>query len=111
MQACPGNTGVKVSAWTNLGRPYTKMCGSVDNSYLYYDLEDERESAQCRFTWNWELKSGEREYAPNGPFPNSDNLQYCPTETPTPEAPTEEVTPTEKVVPTDASHDVPVITD
>ena len=57
-----------------------------------------------------------REYAPNGPFPNSDNLQYCPTETPTPEAPTEEVTPTEKVVPTgevvptEASHDVPVTT-
>ena len=105
MQACPASTGVKVSAWTNLGRPYTKMCHEVSDSYLYYDLEDERERAQCRFTWNWELKSGEREYAPNGPFPNSDNLQYCPTETPTPEAPTEEVTPT------DASHDVPVITD
>ncbi|OAO11882.1 cysteine proteinase [Blastocystis sp. ATCC 50177/Nand II] len=110
MQACHSSTGVKVSAWTNLGRPYTKMCHEVSDSYLYYDLEDERERAQCRFTWNWELKSGEREYAPNGPFPNSDNLQYCPTETPTPEAPTEEVTPTEEVVPTEASHDVPVTT-
>ncbi|OAO15385.1 hypothetical protein AV274_2914, partial [Blastocystis sp. ATCC 50177/Nand II] len=82
MGACPGSTGVKVSAWTNLGRPYTKMCGSVDNSYLYYDLEDERESAQCRFTWNWELKSPNVEYATNGPFPNSDNLAYCPTASP-----------------------------
>ena len=88
MQACPANTNVKVSAWTNLGKPYTKMCGDVADSYLYYDLEDEKEIAQCRFTWNWELKSGSREYAPAGPFPNSGNLQYCTdsTATPTPDA-------------------------
>ena len=77
MDACPGSTGVKVSAWTNLGRPYTKMCGSVGNSYYYYDLEDERERAQCRFTWNWELKSPNVEYVTNGPFPNSENMNYC----------------------------------
>lgn len=76
MQACPTSTGVKVSAWTNLSKPYIKMCDVAD-SYLYYDLEDEKERVQCRFTWNWELKSGEREYAPTGPFPNSENLQYC----------------------------------
>ncbi|KAM7454028.1 cysteien protease [Blastocystis sp. subtype 1] len=57
MQACPSSSGVEVSAWTNLGRPYTKMCGDVADSYLYYDLDDEREIAQCRYTWNWELKS------------------------------------------------------
>ena len=77
MQACPASTGVSVSAWTNLGKPYTKMCGDVADSYLYYDLEDEKERVQCRFTWNWELKSGEREYAPTGPFPNSENQNYC----------------------------------
>ena len=80
MQACPASTGVKVSAWTNLRRPYTKMCGDVADSYLYYDLEDEKERVQCRFTWNWELKSGEREYAANGPFPNPENRYYCNTE-------------------------------
>ncbi|KAM7453642.1 hypothetical protein BLSTO_05609 [Blastocystis sp. subtype 1] len=80
MQACPASTGVSVSAWTNLGRPYTKMCHTVDDSYLYYDLDDEREIAQCRYTWNWELKSGEREYAANGPFPNPDNRYYCNSE-------------------------------
>ena len=80
MQACPASTGVSVSAWTNLGRPYIKMCHTVDDSYLYYDLEDEKERVQCRFTWNWELKSVTREYAPTGPFPNSENLQYCNSE-------------------------------
>ncbi|OAO16110.1 hypothetical protein AV274_2160, partial [Blastocystis sp. ATCC 50177/Nand II] len=79
MQACPASTGVSVSALTNLGRSYTKMCGSVNNSYYYYDLEDEKEREQCRFTWNWELKSGEREYGTAGPFPNSGNMQYCTT--------------------------------
>ena len=53
------------------------MCGDVADSYLYYDLEDEKERVQCRFTWNWELKSDEREYAPTGPFPNSENQNYC----------------------------------
>ncbi|KAM7453708.1 hypothetical protein BLSTO_05540 [Blastocystis sp. subtype 1] len=85
MQTCSANTGVSVSAWTNLGRPYTKMCSYVNDSYNYYDLNDERERAQCRYTWNWELKSGEREYAANGPFPNSENLQYCNTPAPEPD--------------------------
>ncbi|KAM7453314.1 hypothetical protein BLSTO_05941 [Blastocystis sp. subtype 1] len=61
MQACPTTTNVTVSAWTNLGRPYTRMCYTVEDSYTYYDLNDEKEIAQCRFTWNWELKSGYRE--------------------------------------------------
>ncbi|KAK8821806.1 hypothetical protein WA556_002251 [Blastocystis sp. ATCC 50177/Nand II] len=81
MQACPATTNVTVSAWTHLDVHYTKMCGSVNDSYVYYDLNDERERAQCRYTWNWELKSGEREYAANGPFPNSESLQYCNTPT------------------------------
>ena len=96
MQACPASTGVEVSASTRPSVSYTKMCGSVDNSYSYYDLDDEKERAQCRYTWNWELKSGYREYAPAGPFPNSGNLQYCntpapepiPTQSPTTVAPT-----------------------
>ena len=77
MGACPTTTNVTVSAWTELGVAYTKMCGSVNDSYYYYDLEDEKEREQCRFTWNWELKSGEREYGTAGPFPNRKNMDYC----------------------------------
>ena len=43
----------------SINASYPKMCGSVSDNYSYYDLEDENEIAQCRFTWNWELKSGE----------------------------------------------------
>ncbi|KAM7456298.1 hypothetical protein BLSTO_02940 [Blastocystis sp. subtype 1] len=45
MGACPTTTNVTVSAWTELGVAYTKMCGSVNDSYYYYDLEDEKESS------------------------------------------------------------------
>ncbi|KAM7455228.1 hypothetical protein BLSTO_04018 [Blastocystis sp. subtype 1] len=99
MQACPVSSGVEVSASTRLGTSYTKMCGSVDDSYPYYDLEDKRERAQCRFTWNWELKSQQREYAPYGPFPNRQNMEFCdddpvPTFTPTTPIPPIYPTPT-----------------
>ena len=79
-QACPINTNVEVSAWNELGVAYTKMCGDSDESYGYYDLEDEAEREQCRFTWNWELKSTVRQYAAAGPFPNRYNICYCPGE-------------------------------
>ena len=77
MTACPASTGVEVSAWTDLGPIYTKMCGTVNDSYFYYDLEDEKDTAQCRFTWNWELRDNQRQYAPAGPFPNKQNRDYC----------------------------------
>ena len=94
MQACPASTGVEVSASTRPSVSYTKMCGSVDNSYSYYDLDDEKERAQCRYTWNWELKSGEREYAPVGPFPNRQNMEYCDDEPATTSTPPIYPTPT-----------------
>ena len=53
------------------------MCGTPDKSYGYYDLTDEREIAQCRFTWHWELKDGSRQYGEQGPFPNKDNPRNC----------------------------------
>lgn len=80
MDACPTSTNVTVSAWSELHMSYTKMCGDSDESYGYYDLEDEAEREQCRFTWNWELKSTVRQYAAAGPFPNRYNMCYCPGE-------------------------------
>ena len=50
---------VLVKEMNSINASYPKMCHEVDDSYSYYDLEDENEIAQCRFTWNWELKSGE----------------------------------------------------
>ena len=93
MQACPASSGVEVSAWTRSSVSYTKMCGSVDDSYPYYDLDDEMERAQCRYTWNWELKSGEREYAPAGPFPNNMNSIFCHDEPVTTSTPTTSIPP------------------
>ena len=77
MATCPAESGVTVSAWTDLGRGYPLMCGTTGEHYYYYDLEDEAEIAQCRFTWNWELKDGSRRYGSQGPFPNRNNPLTC----------------------------------
>ena len=66
---------------------YPNMCGSTNSSYSYYDLNDEREIAQCRFTWHWELKKGYRQYGDKGPFPSRNNPRDCSTE-PTTQQPT-----------------------
>ena len=68
---------VEISAWTDLSVVYPMMCGSPDESYGYYNLEDKDEIAQCRFTWHWELKDGSRQYGEQGPFPNKDNPRNC----------------------------------
>ena len=68
---------VEISAWTDLSVQYDKMCGTPEKSYGYYDLRDEAEIAQCRFTWHWELKDGSRQYGEQGPFPNKDNPRNC----------------------------------
>ena len=76
--ACQETTRkVEISAWTDLSVVYDKMCDTVGNSYGYYDLADEAEIAQCRFTWHWELKDGSRQYGEQGPFPNKDNPRNC----------------------------------
>ena len=56
---------------------YPSMCDSPDRSYSYYDLDDEREVEQCRFTWHWELKTGYRQYGDKGPFPNRNSPRSC----------------------------------
>ena len=85
--ACQETTRkVEISAWTDLSVQYDKMCGTPDKSYGYYDLTDEREIAQCRFTWHWELKDGSRQYGEQGPFPSKENPRDCTTSAPT-EAP------------------------
>ena len=89
MDACQQTSRkIEISAWSDLSVQYPMMCGEPEKSYLYYDLTDEDEIAQCRFTWHWELKNGNRMYGNKGPFPDRHNPRDCTTSTPT-EAPTE----------------------
>ena len=56
---------------------YPPMCSTTDaDNYWYYDMNDEKEVAQCRFTWNWEMGDTINVYAPTGPFPN-DSTENC----------------------------------
>jgi len=56
---------------------YPPMCSTTDaDNYWYYDMNDEKEVAQCRFTWNWEMDDTVNVYAPSGPFPN-DSTEKC----------------------------------
>ena len=56
---------------------YPPMCSTTNaDNYWYYDMEDEKEVAQCRFTWDWEMGDTVNVYAPAGPFPN-DNTDPC----------------------------------
>ena len=95
---------IAISAWTDLSVVYPMMCGSPDESYGYYNLEDKDEIAQCRFTWHWELKTGYRMYGDKGPFPSRENPRCETTEAPT-EAPATDA-PTDNPV-TDAPTDAP----
>ena len=52
------------------------MCNPNDpNNYWYYDMTDEKEIAQCRYTWNWEYMIAPK-YTTVGPYPN-DNTPEC----------------------------------
>ena len=78
MSACSQTSRVvDISAWTDLSSMYPNMCSSPDHSYSYYDLSDEREVEQCRFTWHWEMKTGYRMYGDKGPFPNRNSPRSC----------------------------------
>ena len=78
MSVCSSTSRViDISAWTDMRAVYPNMCGSSDRSYSYYDLEDNHEVEQCRFTWHWELKDGSRQYGNKGPFPNRANPFNC----------------------------------
>ena len=67
-------TGVSIRA-SQVSVLYPTICSTshVDN-YWYYDMSDERDVAQCRFTWNWEMGSTLDVYAPSGPFPNANTI-------------------------------------
>ena len=68
---------IEISAWTDLSVVYPTMCGEPEKSYLYYDLNDANEIAQCRFTWHWELKTAYRMYGTQGPFPDANSPRDC----------------------------------
>jgi hypothetical protein len=51
------------------------MCATNNvNTYWYYDMTEEKEVLQCRYTWNWEYDNqyGSTYATNDGPFPNSD---------------------------------------
>ncbi|KNB41288.1 hypothetical protein JH06_5903 [Blastocystis sp. subtype 4] len=48
-------TGVSIRAM-QLTVIYSPMCSTTyANNYWYYDMTNERDIDQCRFTWNWEM--------------------------------------------------------
>ncbi|KAK8794878.1 hypothetical protein WA588_003735 [Blastocystis sp. NMH] len=71
-----GETGVGIRA-SQVSTWYPTMCSTTHrDNYWYYDMEDEKEIAQCRFNWNWEMGDTVYVYAPAGPFPN-DRTDVC----------------------------------
>ena len=76
-QACSKReTGVTIRAM-QVTVTYPPMCSTTNaDNYWYYDMEDEKEIAQCRFTWDWEMGDTVNVYASSGPFPN-DNTENC----------------------------------
>ena len=69
-------TGVTIRAM-QVAVIYPPMCSTTNaDNYWYYDMNDEKEVAQCRFTWDWEMGDTVNVYAPAGPFPN-DNTENC----------------------------------
>ena len=84
INACSDVTvrSVRIKAsWRN-DRP-SYMCLGVSSdlisNYWYYDMTDEKEIAQCRFTWNWELFDEFSRYS-TGPYPNSSSVNCPPKE-------------------------------
>ena len=75
-------TGVSTRAF-QVAVTYPTMCSTThQDNYWYYDMEDEKEIAQCRFTWNWEMGDTINVYAPAGPFPNDSTEACIPTTQP-----------------------------
>ena len=69
-------TGVTIRAMQVVAT-YPSMCSTTrQDNYEYYDMEDEKEIAQCRFTWNWEMDDTSNVYATAGPFPN-ESTESC----------------------------------
>ena len=78
MDACQyASRRIAISAWTDLSVKYPLMCGEADKSYSYYNVSDADETAQCRYTWHWELKTAYRMYGTQGPFPDRNTPRDC----------------------------------
>ena len=73
--ACDSSeTGVSIRAMS-VSTTYPTMCSTTSsNNYVYYDMTNEMEVSQCRYTWNWEYGSSTT-YG-DGPYPN-ENTDYC----------------------------------
>ena len=68
-------TGVSIRAMQVMVT-YPTMCSTSDSNNLwYYDMTDEKDTKQCRFTWNWEMGDTLNTYG-DGPYPNS-NTEPC----------------------------------
>ena len=64
-------TGVGVNA-REVSVSYPPMCSTSDSNNLwYYDMTNERDIDQCRFTWNWEMGDTLNTYG-DGPYPNNE---------------------------------------
>ena len=75
-------TGVSTRAF-QVAVNYPPMCStSVADNYWYYDMMNDDEIAQCRFTWNWEMGDTINVYAPSRPFPNDSTEACIPTTQP-----------------------------
>ena len=78
MDACQyASRRIDISAWSDLSVKYPLMCGEADKSYGYYNVSDADETAQCRYTWHWELKTAYRMYGTQGPFPDRNTPRDC----------------------------------
>lgn len=73
----PGKPGRNVTiAARDIAVVIPPMCKTGDNTnYSYYDMSDERDVAQCQYTWNWEYKMNPK-YTVYGPYPD-DNTMEC----------------------------------
>ena len=68
-------TGVSIRAM-QVSVSYPTMCSTTNTYNLgYYDMTDEKDTKQCRFTWNWEMGDTLNTYG-DGPYPNS-NTEPC----------------------------------
>ena len=78
MDACQyASRRIAISAWSDMSVKYPLMCGEADKSYSYYNVSDADETAQCRYTWHWELKTAYRMYGTQGPFPDANSPRDC----------------------------------
>ena len=64
-------TGVTIRAM-QVTVTYPPMCSDTNGeNYWYYDMTDDSEIKQCRFTWNWEMGNTLDTYG-DGPYPNNE---------------------------------------